>query len=67
MRASFLESDTSGTDGDEWSCGSLVKAQTSARLDVPTALHFFAVQTKESNTRVVLRERFDLCTTDNRP
>ena len=46
------ESDPSGTDGDGKSCGSLVKAQTSARADVPTAPHFFAVRTKESNTCV---------------
>ena len=42
------ESDPSGTDGR--SCGSLVKALASARVDVPTALHFFAVRTKEPNT-----------------
>ena len=34
------DSDPSGTDGDRRSCGLLVKAQASARLDVPTARHF---------------------------
>ena len=34
----------------EESRGSLVKAQASARVDVPTALFFSAVRTKESNT-----------------
>ena len=53
----------SGTDGDGRSCGSLVKAQASARVDVPTALHFCASRTKESNTCVqffFLRESLDM-------
>ena len=42
MRASFSESETSGTDG----YGRLVKAQTSARVNVSSPL--FLVRTKES-------------------
>ena len=35
------ESDPSGTDGDRRRmCGTLVKAQASARVDVPTAHHY---------------------------
>ena len=44
------KSDQSGTDGQGRSCGSLVNAQASARMGAPTAHHFFAVRTKESNT-----------------
>ena len=47
------ESHPSGTDGDrKESCGSLVKAQASARVFVPNAPPFFVVLTKESHTCV---------------
>ena len=47
------DSDPSGTDGKGRSCGSLVKAQAPARLNMPTALHHFAaVRTQEPDTRV---------------
>ena len=50
-----------------WS-GSLVKAQASARLDVPTAPHHFStVRTKKSNACVHFsREGLDVYSTDNR-
>ena len=35
------ESHPSGTDGDGKTCGSAAQAQASARVDVPTAPHFF--------------------------
>ena len=51
-------------------CGSLVKAQASARVHVPRAPHFVAVRTKESKTYVQVfleRESLDMCSTDNPP
>ena len=58
------ESHPSGTDGAGWGCGSLVKAQAPARLDVPTALHQFLQHGPRSPTHV---ESSDKCSTDNRP
>ena len=56
------ESDPSRTDGDGRSCGSHVKAQASARVDVPTAPHYVAVRTKESNSCVqVFQENAWIC------
>ena len=54
--------------GKEESCGSPVKAQASARVDVPTAPFSFAVWTKQSTTCFqVLCECLGMCTTGNRP
>ena len=46
------------------SCGSLVKAQASARVDVPTALHFFHSTDQGVQhvcTSFIFRECLDLC------
>ena len=61
------ESGPSGTDGDGRSCGWLVLAQASARVDLPTALHFLLQYgpRSPSNTCVPFFERksLDTCTT----
>ena len=56
------------TSGKEESCGSPVKAQASARVDVPTAHFSFAVRTKQSTTCMqVLCEYLDTCLSGKRP
>ena len=57
----------SGTDGDRISCGSLAQAQASARVDVPTAPHFFLQwrrtrsPTQHVCTSLICRENVSMC------
>ena len=57
----------SGANSNKRGCGPPVKAQATARVDVPTA-RVFPVWTKESNTCASFCcECLDMCTAGNRP
>ena len=57
----------SGANSNKRGCGPPVKAQATARVDVPTA-RVFPAWSKESNTSASFCcERLDTCTAGNRP
>ena len=57
----------SGANSNKRGCGPPVKAQATARVDVPTA-RVFPAWPKESNTSASFCcERLDMCTAGNRP
>ena len=57
----------SGANSNKRGCGPPVKAQATARVDVPTA-RVFSAWSKESNTSASFCcERLDMCTAGNRP
>ena len=58
-------SDPSGSDDDGRSRGSLLKAQASARVDLPTVHQFFQYGPRSLTRVKLLRESQDMCSTDN--